>query len=84
MFTFIKIAQYLNSVSTNILLLDEILDSNSLDESGVMSLIKETKKITQKENKRVLVISHNESAINYFNQNMIVEFDGAFANISKK
>lgn len=81
MFTFIYIAQLLNSVSTNILFMDEVLDSNSLDESGVQSLIQETRQITQEEKKKVLVISHNETTKNSFNQHIRVSMNGVFGKL---
>lgn len=74
--TWRKIAMMRNSMTTNIFLLDEILDG-SLDAEGVADFVDILKETADAQN--VFIISHNESTIDLFERWIKVETDGNFS-----
>lgn len=81
LFTFIYVSQYCNSSACNILFMDEVLDSCSLDDDGVNELLQLIKEIKDSENKLLYVISHREKTQDLFDKIIRIYWDGLFAKI---
>jgi DNA repair exonuclease SbcCD ATPase subunit len=79
---FLKLIETKNGVSTNLLVLDEILDS-SLDYNGRIELLDIIKR--EFYNKSVFVISHNDDIINteHFTTTLKVEKQDGFSTIQE-
>lgn len=78
LFAMIEIAKAKNSVSTNLLFLDEIFDS-SIDLDGAESL----SKLLNDAKMNVIVISHNANMANRFSRVLIAEKQGNFSSINE-
>jgi DNA repair exonuclease SbcCD ATPase subunit len=79
--TWREIARLRNSVSTNLLFLDEVFDG-SLDYDGSDDLLRILKMIEGKTN--VYVISHKgESIVNHFDQVLFVKKNGNFSSLER-
>jgi DNA repair exonuclease SbcCD ATPase subunit len=79
LFAFRELAKIKNSVSTNLLILDEILDS-SLDRAGIEHFLKI---IRGQENSKIYVISHKGDLGDHFKRTIKVSKNGQFSNISE-
>lgn len=82
LFAFLKIVEERNGVSTNICILDEILDS-SLDSNGRHELLRILKEEFSY-NKDVVIISHNQDIVNtteYFNRVIRLEKTNNFSKL---
>ncbi len=81
LFTWRQLAKMKNSVNTNLLLLDEVIDK-SLDEAAIDTLFKLLEGL---ENHNIFIISHRENLINseMFDEVLKVEKQGNFSVISK-
>lgn len=75
LFTWRYIAKLKNSASSNLLIMDEVLDS-SLDDSGVDDFIEIIKNTVDNEN--TIVISHKQSIVDNFDYVITAEKDGLF------
>ena len=75
LFTFRKIASLKNTVSTNLLIIDEVLDT-SLDKDGIEDLMKI---ITTLEHTNIFVVSHREEIVDLFDNVVTVNKRGNFA-----
>jgi DNA repair exonuclease SbcCD ATPase subunit len=72
MFAFLELSKKKNSVNTNILFLDEILDTIGLDKQGIVGFISILKSF--KENGyTIFCISHKEEVKNYFDRHYEVK-----------
>lgn len=80
---FLKMIESRNGVSTNLLVLDEILDS-SLDYVGRQDLLSIISSNFQ--GKNVFVISHNDDVIanEFFSKHLAVSIDNSFSKIEQK
>jgi len=79
LFAFRELAKIKNSVSTNLLILDEILDS-SLDRTGIEHFLKI---IRGQENAKIYIISHKGDLGDHFKRTIKVSKKGQFSNISE-
>jgi DNA repair exonuclease SbcCD ATPase subunit len=79
LFTWRAIAKMRNSTNTNLLLLDEILDS-SLDQNGVDDFLKLLKQLTQDTN--TFIISHKDNMMDKFDKIITFEKNGNFSRIA--
>jgi len=75
LFAFRELAKIKNSVSTNLLILDEILDS-SLDRTGIEHFLKI---IREQENTKIYVISHKGDLGDHFKRTIKVSKKGQFS-----
>jgi DNA repair exonuclease SbcCD ATPase subunit len=81
LFTWREIAKKNNSINTNILIFDEILDS-SLDYDGIESLFKIIKHLTKGSN--TFIISHNPNSIDMKENSIEFQKVKGFSHITKK
>lgn len=75
LFTFRKIASLKNTVSTNLLIMDEVLDT-SMDKDGIEDLMKI---IGSLEHTNIFVVSHREEIVDLFDNVVTVTKRGNFA-----
>lgn len=75
LFTFRKIASLKNTVSTNLLIMDEVLDT-SMDKDGIENLMKI---IGDLEHTNIFVVSHREEIVDLFDNVINVTKRGNFA-----
>lgn len=84
MFAFLRLIEKRNGVSTNILILDEVLDS-ALDYNGRIELLSMLTKFFK--DKSCYIISHNNEILHteeYFNSNIIVSQKNRFSYLEVK
>lgn len=79
LFAFRELAKIKNSVSTNLLILDEILDS-SLDRTGIEHFLKI---IRDQENTKIYVISHKGDLGDHFKRTIKVSKKGQFSTMTE-
>lgn len=82
LFAFLKLIEERNGVSTNLLILDEYLDS-SLDVAGISEVLKILHDVFSP-NKNIILISHNadiKSRIEYLNRNYQISMEDGFSKI---
>jgi len=83
LFAFLKLIEERNGVSTNLLILDEYLDS-SLDVAGISEVLKILHEVFSP-SKNIILISHNpdiKSRIEYLNRNYNITLKDGFSNIT--
>ena len=83
LFAFLKLIEERNGVSTNLLILDEYLDS-SLDVAGISEVLKILHEVFSP-NKNIVLISHNpdiKSRIEYLNRNYNITLKDGFSDIT--
>lgn len=76
LFTMIEIAKVKNSISTNLLCMDEIFDS-SLDAEGIDFI----SKLLKESDMNIFIISHNDKMRDKFNRVLLAEKVGNFSTI---
>lgn len=76
LFTWRQIAKLRNSVSSNLLIMDEILDS-SLDDDGVKDFMNILRNMSDAQN--TIIISHRQTAVDGFDNSILVKKNGNFS-----
>ena len=83
MFTFLKMVEERNGIRTNVLFLDEVLDS-SLDSDGKIELLQILKEQFTKD-RAIVIISHNEEVkrAEQFDSIYFIKMENDFSNLTK-